>query len=200
MAGARNGFGGSTSTNHGQLTWMSHPHDDAYWRHGSVRLGESGQGYERIAIPTMIIAGWADGYRNASFRTIEYLSATTRLLAGPWSHASPASSAPGPRIDHVPQMAAFFAERLRDAPGPASPPHTWFCRFSHAPDPILDTVPGRGDLIRGHRPDLASSPSACLTSRRTRCERMSEQRPGSPVRATCLTASRMTSDSTMPHR
>lgn len=125
-----------------QLTWMSHPHDDAYWRHGSVRLGESGQGYERIAIPTMIIAGWADGYRNASFRTIEYLSATTRLLAGPWSHASPASSAPGPRIDHVPQMAAFFAEHLRDAPGPASPPHTWFCRFSHAPDPILDTVPG----------------------------------------------------------
>ena len=125
------------------LTWMSHPHDDDYWRHGSVRPD-----YDRIDIPTMIIAGWADGYRNTTFRTVERLSAPTRLLAGPWSHAAPTSSAPGPRIDHVPQMAAFFAEHLGTPPGaPAalpqwSLPHAWYCRYSHAPDPVLDTVPG----------------------------------------------------------
>ncbi len=126
-----------------QLTWMAHPHDDDYWRHGSVRPD-----YDRIDIPTMIIAGWADGYRNTTFRTIEQLTAPTRLLAGPWSHAAPTSSAPGPRIDHVPQMAAFFAEHLGTPPGaPASlpewsAPHVWYCRYSHAPDPVLDTVPG----------------------------------------------------------
>jgi uncharacterized protein len=126
-----------------QLTWMSHPDDDAYWRHGSVRPD-----YTRIDIATMIIAGWADGYRNATFRTIERLAAPTRLLAGPWSHAAPTSSAPGPRIDHVPQMAAFFAEHLGTPPGaPASLPewslqHAWYCRYSHAPEPVLDTVPG----------------------------------------------------------
>ena len=131
-----------------QLTWMSHPTDDDYWRHGSVRLGSEGQGYDRIDIPTMIIAGWADGYRNTTFRTIERLNAPTRLLAGPWSHAAPTSSAPGPRIDHVPQMSAFFAEHLGTPPGaPASlpiwaMPHTWYARYSHAPDPVLDTVPG----------------------------------------------------------
>ncbi len=131
-----------------QITWMSHPHDDDYWRHGSVRLGSDGDGYERINIPTMIIAGWADGYRNTTFRTIERLTAPTRLLAGPWSHAAPTSSAPGPRIDHVPQMAAFFAEHLGIPPGaPASLPqwvlpHTWYARYSHVPDPVLDTVPG----------------------------------------------------------
>lgn len=119
------------------LTWMAHPHDDEYWRHGSVRPD-----YGRIDTPTMIIAGWADGYRNTTFRTVEQLRAPTRLLAGPWAHAAPTSSAPGPRIDHVPQMAAFFDEHLRDAPSTWELPHTWYCRFSHAPDPVLDTVPG----------------------------------------------------------
>lgn len=119
------------------ITWMSHPHDDGYWRHGSVRPD-----YDRIDIPTMIIAGWADGYRNTTFRTIEQLGAPTRLLAGPWSHAAPTSSAPGPRIDHVPQMAAFFDEHLRDGSSTWALPHTWYCRFSHAPSPTLDTVPG----------------------------------------------------------
>ena len=130
------------------LTWMAHPHDDDYWRHGSVRLGPDGEGYARIDIPTMIIAGWADGYRNTTFRTLERLNAPTRLLAGPWAHAAPTSSAPGPRIDHVPQMAAFFAEHLGTPPGAPdslpqwSLPHTWYCRYSHAPDPVLDLVPG----------------------------------------------------------
>jgi len=130
------------------LTWLAHPSDDDYWRHGSVRLGSDGEGYDRIDIPTMIIAGWADGYRNNTFRTIEQLTPPTRLLAGPWSHAAPTSSAPGPRIDHVPEMAAFFAEHLTTSSAqqdirsewPAA--HTWFARFSHAPSPVLDMVPG----------------------------------------------------------
>jgi len=121
-----------------QLTWMSHPIDDAYWRHGSVRPD-----YGRIAVPTMIIAGWADGFRNTTFRAIEQLTAPSRLLVGPWSHAAPTSSAPGPRIDHVEQMAAFFDEHLRDGPGTWQLPHTWYCRYSHAPHPMLDTVPGQ---------------------------------------------------------
>jgi predicted acyl esterase len=144
-----------------QLIWMSHPHDDDYWRHGSVNPD-----YARIEIPTMIIAGWADGYRNTTFRTIERLSAPTRLLAGPWSHAAPTSSAPGPRIDHVPQMAAFFAEHLGAPPGaPASLPqwalpHAWFARFSHAPDPVLDIVPGewRADTWPSPRSSTRSFP------------------------------------------
>ena len=137
------------------LTWMAHPHDDDYWRHGSVRLGGHGQGYERIDIPTMIIAGWADGYRNTTFRTVERLTAPTRLLAGPWSHAAPTSSAPGPRIDHVREIAAFFDEHLRDGPTTWSLPHTWYCRFSHAPHPLLDTVPG--EWRADHWPSRRSS-------------------------------------------
>ena len=39
------------------LRWLEEQDDGPYWRHGSLRPG-----YERIACPTMIVAGWADGY------------------------------------------------------------------------------------------------------------------------------------------
>ena len=62
-----------------------------YWRHGSLRPD-----YERIACPTMIVAGWADGYRNNTFRTFEALRCPKRLLIGPWSHMSHGDVAAGP--------------------------------------------------------------------------------------------------------
>ena len=58
----------------------------------------------------MIVAGWADGYRNNSFRTVAALGAAGvphRLLAGPWAHADPTTAMPGPRIDLDAEMAAL---------------------------------------------------------------------------------------------
>jgi predicted acyl esterase len=74
------------------LRWLEEQADSEYWRHGSVRPS-----YDRIDCPVMLVAGWADGYRNNSFRTLEALRAggtPHRLLAGPWPHASPGSHRP----------------------------------------------------------------------------------------------------------
>ena len=63
------------------LTWLRHQRRDAYWQQGSLRPD-----YARVAVPTMIVAGWADGYRNAGFRVMEALGESgvpRRLLAGP---------------------------------------------------------------------------------------------------------------------
>ncbi|HZN70773.1 MAG TPA: CocE/NonD family hydrolase, partial [Micromonosporaceae bacterium] len=64
------------------LRWLSETNDGPYWRHGSLRPD-----YGRIAVPTMLVAGWADGYRNNTFRTYAALAAAgtpARLLVGPW--------------------------------------------------------------------------------------------------------------------
>ena len=56
----------------------------------------------------MLVAGWADGYRNATFRMLERLRGPVRLLFGPWSHMATDGSLPGPRIDLVPEMVRWW--------------------------------------------------------------------------------------------
>ena len=105
------------------LTWLRENRDGPYWRHGSLRSDGEGNGYDRIDCAVMLVAGWADGYRNNSFRTVAALreaGVPHRLLAGPWVHADPTTAYPGPRIDLDVEMVAWFDHWLRggdtDAP------------------------------------------------------------------------------------
>ena len=65
----------------------------------------------------MLIVGWADGYRNNSFRVIEQYERNGlpwRLLAGPWVHKSPERARPGPNVDDDVDVLAFFDRHLGD--------------------------------------------------------------------------------------
>jgi len=149
--------------------WLEHQRRDAYWQHGSLRPD-----YARIEVPTMLIAGWADGYRNNSLRTAAALRESGvphRVLFGPWAHASTASSRPGPRIDSVPEMARWWDRWLRGrddgAGGCAVPGATleYFARHSTQPEPDLVDVEGewRAEVwpsprVRGHVLPVAARP------------------------------------------
>ncbi|MGH3506037.1 MAG: CocE/NonD family hydrolase, partial [Nocardioidaceae bacterium] len=129
------------------LTWLDNQRDNAYWRHGSVRPD-----YGRIDCAVMIVAGWADGYRNNSFRTIAALreaGVRHRLLAGPWAHAAPASAIPGPRVDLTTELVAWFDEHLRggEAHGDGGAERVGgsadvFVVESTRPEPDLDSCAG----------------------------------------------------------
>ncbi|HKD98163.1 MAG TPA: CocE/NonD family hydrolase [Micromonosporaceae bacterium] len=132
------------------LRWGAEPDDGAYWRHGSLRPD-----YGRITAPTMIVAGWADGYRNNTLRTHAALTAAgtpVRLLVGPWSHMSAESALPGPHVDLCAEMARWFDRWLRDAAngvgastdtGPdAEPSIVYFSRTWYAPEPDAPTIAG----------------------------------------------------------
>ena len=124
------------------LTWLRENRDGPYWRAGSLRH----LGYDRIQCPTMIVAGWADGYRNNSFRTVEALGAAGtpwRLLAGPWAHADPATAMPGPRIDLDHEMVAWWDRWLRGtADGVWTDRADVFVRTSTVPEPDLELHKG----------------------------------------------------------
>ena len=124
------------------LTWLRENRDGPYWRAGSLRH----LGYDRITCPTLLVAGWADGYRNNTFRTVEGLGAAGtpwRLLAGPWAHADPATAIPGPRIDLDHELVAWWDRWLRGSADSA-----WvdradlFVRTSAVPEPDLEDHPG----------------------------------------------------------
>jgi len=119
------------------LRWLEEQLRDPYWQHGSLRPH-----YQSIKCPTMIVAGWADGYRNATFRVFEQLQVPKRLLFGPWSHMAPESSLPGPRIDLVPELIKWFDQWLRAAPPNDEPPIAVFIRRSTRPAPDLDEMRG----------------------------------------------------------
>ncbi len=127
------------------LTWLREDRDGDYWRHGSVRLDAAGTGYDRIDCAVMLVAGWADGYRNNSFRTVEALrraGVPHRLLAGPWVHADPTTAFPGPRIDLDVELAAWFDRWLRGI-GPEHEDRVdLFVRSSTRPEVDLDLHEG----------------------------------------------------------
>ncbi len=129
------------------LTWLRENRDGPYWRHGSVRQPPGVPAYDRIACPTMLVAGWADGYRNNTLRTVAELrraGVPHRLLAGPWAHAAPGSAMPGPRIDLVPEMVAWWDRWLRGHDnGVDDAVSTIFVRSSTRPAPDLDVHAGR---------------------------------------------------------
>ncbi len=129
------------------LTWLRENRHGPYWDHGSVRLGGTTRGYERIDCAVMIIAGWADGYRNNSFRTVDELAGhgvPHRLLAGPWAHADATTAMPGPRINLEAELGAWFDRWLR--PDSATADHVDSCdvfvRSSTVPEIDLDVHEG----------------------------------------------------------
>ena len=137
------------------LEWLRHPTPDATWRRGSVRLKPGGDDYRRVTCPVMLIAGWADGYRNNTFRTVEHMPGW-RLIAGPWSHRDPSVARPGPNIDSDREIMLFFDEHLRGAPAAAQSRGKVFVRRPTTPQPDL----GRHD---GTWVDIDSWPIPGLT-------------------------------------
>ncbi len=134
------------------IEWLEQPLDGPTWRRGSVRTGPDGVGYERMGCPTMLIVGWADGYRNNSFRVIEQyerIGLPWRMLAGPWVHKSPESARPGPNVDDDVEVIAFFDEHLRGGTQSEAAPAQIYVREPVRAEPDLAYHPGRWvDLVQ----------------------------------------------------
>jgi putative CocE/NonD family hydrolase len=81
--------------------WLNHQLRDGYWRHGSVC-----EDYPAIEVPVYAVGGWSDGYTDAIPRLLAGLPGPRKGLIGPWSHAFPNDSVPGPEI-------GFLTESLR---------------------------------------------------------------------------------------
>lgn len=122
-----------------ELRWFEEQDLSAFWEHGSLRGRE-----ERIRIPTMIVAGHADGYHNVAFRALERIDAPVRVLFGPWGHLSPRTGFPGPRVDHVPLMLRWWDRWLRGVENGVEqePPLVVYMRRPTIPQPDLETHAG----------------------------------------------------------
>ena len=146
------------------LEWLRHPRPDETWRRGSVRLGPGNEGYRRMKCPVLLIAGWADGYRNNTFRTIHELPGW-HLIVGPWSHKDPSAARPGPNIDSDLEIMRFFDHYLRGGPPATARRGQVFVRRPTPPAPDLA-------LHNGHWIELDTWPAVEVKEdpRRARAE------------------------------
>jgi hypothetical protein len=121
------------------IKWLKNQLDNPYWHGASLRPE-----YDRIQCPVYVIAGWRDGYANAMMRVFQNITTPKKMLMGPWVHSRPHQSTPGPRIDHLNEMARFFAHYLRDEDTGFmdEPPVRVYMQEYTKPSRTLETTPG----------------------------------------------------------
>ena len=121
-------------------TWLAHQRRDAYWKHGSVC-----EDYAAIEAPVYAIGGWTDGYTNSVLRLLEGLPGPRKGLIGPWPHAFPHYSSPGPAIGFLQEALRWWDQWLKgEDTGVMDEPmlRVWM-QDSATPVPWMDEVPGR---------------------------------------------------------
>tara|TARA_R110001583_G_scaffold195356_1_gene372226 strand:- start:73497 stop:75512 length:2016 start_codon:yes stop_codon:yes gene_type:complete len=112
--------------------WLGHQQRDDFWKHASIC-----EDFEAVKIPSMVMAGWADGYRNTPLHAVEGMPDRAKALIGPWVHKYPHFAWPKPRADFhgeairwwdkwlrnidngaetVPQMRAYILDAVKPAP------------------------------------------------------------------------------------
>lgn len=89
--------------------WLQHQRRDAFWQHGSI-----GEDFDAFKIPALVLAGWADGYRNTPLKAVDGMPGRAKALIGPWVHKYPHFAWPKPRADFIGEAIRWWNRWLRD--------------------------------------------------------------------------------------
>jgi predicted acyl esterase len=121
------------------LTYKRQQRDGPFWKRTALK-----ERYASIRIPTFVIGGWYDGYRDSVPRMLQHLTAPTKAIVGPWHHAYPHDAYPKPRMEWRHEAVRWFDHWLkgRDTGIMAEPRFAVFVRRWHPPGPVLEEAPG----------------------------------------------------------
>ncbi len=122
------------------LIYKRHQRDGPFWDRGSLN-----ERYDSIRIPTFVIGGWYDGYRDSVPRMLEHLQAPVKGIIGPWTHSYPHWAYPKPQIEWRHEAVRWFDHWLkgRDTGIMEEPRFAVYVRNWHPPDSSLEDIPGR---------------------------------------------------------
>ncbi len=119
------------------LLYLKHQHDGPFWRERVRPLSE-------ITIPTFLIGGMQDGYRDNVTDMLLKSKAPIRAIVGPWNHSYPNEPDFGPSVEWRDQAVRWFDHWLKglDTGVENDPRLVVYMQHWHPPDPNLKEVPG----------------------------------------------------------
>jgi predicted acyl esterase len=120
------------------LVYKRQQHDGPFWNRASLDSD-----YSLIKIPTFVIGGWYDGYRDSVPRMLEKLDAPVKGIMGPWAHSWPHLPYPEPAIEWRHEAARWFDHWLKgsDTGIVEEPMFAVYIREWHPPG-VIDRAPG----------------------------------------------------------
>lgn len=121
------------------LTYLKHSTDDDWWRSHSLRFH-----YAALEVPSFLIGGLLDGYRDPVLRMLDSVHAPVKAEIGPWKHDYPDDAVPGPDVEWRAQAVRWWDHWLKAKKNGImeEPRLTVFVRGGHAPDATQTTTPG----------------------------------------------------------
>jgi putative CocE/NonD family hydrolase len=152
------------------LTYKKQQRDGAFWDRTALKAN-----YGALRIPSFLIGGWYDGYRDSIPRMLEHVEAPVKAMVGAWHHTFPNQPYPQPGMEWRREAVRWFDHWLlgRDTGIMEEPRLAVYVREAHGPGPYLEYAPGawrweegwpidrveNRDLFPTLDGDLADSPS-----------------------------------------
>lgn len=153
--------------------------------------------YQAIQIPTFLIGGWYDGYRDSVPRMLEHMVAPVKAIVGPWAHSFPNHAYPRPQMEWRHEAIRWFDQWLKDKDTGIlnEPRFAVYVRHWHPPRSDLEEIPGEWRweegwpvarirpraLYAGPNHTLGGTPPTQLTNHRLRYVPASGIEVGGPV-------------------
>jgi len=121
------------------FTYKRRQRDGPFWDRTALKTR-----YESIRVPTFVIGGWYDGYRDSVPRMLEHVKAPVKAMVGPWSHCWPHDAYPKPGMEWRHEAVRWFDQWLkgRDTGIMDEPALAVFVRGWHPPGPRLAEAAG----------------------------------------------------------
>ncbi|MBZ5574705.1 MAG: CocE/NonD family hydrolase, partial [Acidobacteriia bacterium] len=119
------------------LLYFKHQHDGPFWR-SPVRP------YSEIKVPSFLIGGLQDGYRDSIPDMLMQTKAPIKALVGPWNHTYPHNGDFGPLIEWREEAVRWWDYWLkgRDTGVLNDPRLLIYVQHWHSPDVTLKSGPG----------------------------------------------------------
>ncbi|MFZ3215682.1 MAG: CocE/NonD family hydrolase [Candidatus Acidiferrales bacterium] len=142
------------------LLYLEHQRDSEFWRRASLAPNHYGE----YTVPSFMIGGFLDGYRDSIPRFFLHAKAPIKALIGPWNHTFPHDAEPGPSIEWRVEATRWWDYWLKGAQNGImdEPRFEVYMRKWYPPDPNIAEIPGEWRAEKTWPPANASTQTLFL--------------------------------------